>query len=54
MHGGARNEEAMNFFPNTLFNTEIAGDKYTYSMTLRLDTEAGKHRALKGETKLGN
>ncbi len=23
-------------------------------MTLRLDTEAGKHRALKGETKLGN
>ncbi len=25
-----------------------------HSMTLRLDTEAGKHRALKGETKLGN
>ncbi len=23
-------------------------------MTLRLDTEAGKHMALKGETKLGN
>ncbi len=38
VHGGARNEEARNFFPNTLFNTEIAGDKYTYSMTLRLNT----------------
>ncbi len=37
-----------------IYNTEIAGDKYTHPMTLRLDTEAGKHRALKGETKLGN
>ncbi len=27
---------------------------HTQGMTLRLDTEAGKHRALKGETKLGN
>ncbi len=55
VHRGARNEEARNFLLNTLFNiTEIAGDKYTYSMTLRLNTEAGKHRALKGETKLDN
>ncbi len=27
---------------------------HTQVMTLRLDTEAGKHRALKGETKLGH
>ncbi len=37
-----------------IFHTEIAGNKYTYSMTLRLNTEAGKHRAYKGETKLDN
>ncbi len=34
--------------------TEIAGDKYIYTMTLRQHTEAGKHRAFKGETKLDN
>ncbi len=33
-----------------IFNTEIAGDKYTHPMTLRLDPEAGKHRAFEGET----
>ncbi len=37
-----------------IFHTEIPGDKYTYSMTLRLNTEAGKHKAIKGETKLDN
>ncbi len=37
-----------------ILNTEIAGDKYTHPMTLRQNTEAGKHRALKGETKLDN
>ncbi len=35
-------------------HTAIAGDKYTYQMTLRLDTEAGKHRAYKAETKVDN
>ncbi len=54
VHGGARNVEARNFLRTLYLNTEIAGDRYTCSMTLRLDTEAGKHRALKGETKLGN
>ncbi len=41
-------------FKHFIFYTEIAGDKYTHPMTLRLNTEAGKHRALKGETKLDN
>ncbi len=54
VHGGARNVEARNFLRTLYLNTAIAGDRYTRSMTLRLDTEAGKHRALKGETKLGN
>ncbi len=43
---------------NTLISkhrTEIAGDRYTLrGMTLILDTDAGKHRVLKGGTKLGN
>ncbi len=57
MHGGARNEEAWNFVWNTLFykhRTEIAGEQVHTKMTLILDTDAGKHRVLKGETKRGN
>ncbi len=40
-----------------LWNTLLAnvGDTTsTHLMTLRLNTEAGKHRAFKGETKLDN
>ncbi len=29
-------------FKNTLINTEIAGDRYTHSMTLRLDKDTGR------------
>ncbi len=35
-------------------NTEITGDKYINTMTLRQHIEAGKHRAFKGDTKLDN
>ncbi len=51
MYGGARNEETMNFVWNTLFykhRTEIAGEQVHTKMTLILDTDAGKHRVLKG------
>ncbi len=41
------NEEARSFFQTYTFI-----DKHI--ITIRLDTEAGKHRAFKGETKLDN
>ncbi len=37
-------------FKNTLINTEIAGDRYTHSMTLRLDKDTGRTEDLKRET----
>ncbi len=46
-------------FKHFITNTEVAGaqvhtSKGLQGMTLRLDTDAGKHRALKGGTKLDN
>ncbi len=42
MYGGARNEEAWNFFWNTLFgNIEIAGEQVHTKMTLILDKDTG-------------
>ncbi len=53
---GARNEEARNSFQTLYFPTTHRdhGRHSTPLMTLRLDTEAGKHRAFKGETKVDN
>ncbi len=50
VHRGARNEEAWIFLWNTLFATQNRdrGRQEHTLMTLRLDTEAGKHRAYKG------
>ncbi len=49
------NEELLNKKDfNTKQNSGIAGDIETDIKTLRPDTEARKHRAYKGETKLDN
>ncbi len=45
LHGGARNTERGDeelLSKNTLINTEIAGHRYTHSMTLRLDKDTGR------------
>ncbi len=50
MYGGARNEEAWNCC-QTLYwsqNTDRWRQVHTEGMTLILDTDAGKHRVLKG------
>ncbi len=60
VHGGARNEDTRNFVKH--FIVKQHGDHrdrwstgtHIKGMTLRLDTDAGKHRVLKGGTKLGN
>ncbi len=42
------------YFNSNTEQRSLETGTHTQGMTLRLDTEAGKHRALKGETKLGN
>ncbi len=57
MHRGARNTERGTSLGTLYLKHGDNRDRWRQVhtlMTLRLDTEAGKHRALKGETKLGN
>ncbi len=52
---GCQERGGVELLLNTLFeNIEIAGEQVHTKMTLILDTDAGKHRVLKGETKRGN
>ncbi len=55
VHGGTRNEEAWNFLQTLYWKHRVRWSTGTHTKrTSRLDTDAGKHRALKGGTKLGN
>ncbi len=52
VHSGSQERGGEELLSNTLFSKHRdCGRHSTHLMTLRLDTEAGKHRAYKGETK---
>ncbi len=52
--GTRRRGTSFKHFNSNTEQRSLETGTHTQGMTLRLDTEAGKHRALKGETKLGN
>ncbi len=52
--GTRRRGTSFKHFNSNTEQRSLETGTHTQGMTLRLDKEAGKHRALKGETKLGN